>query len=165
MADATYKGLEIEAQWLVSEYLSTFASFGWLDAKYGRFETDLNPNDGLDVIEDASFLQPRNAPKYTYGIGGTFSYPIGPGLLEIYTKYNWVDKVETSLLNLDVGRLDAREDLSASIGYVYNNMEVTLFGRNLTDESLEFPLLIAPLFASGTIVPGRSWGLEFSIDL
>ena len=48
VADATYQGVEIEAQWVQSEYLSLFATGGYLDAKYDSFETDINPNDGGD---------------------------------------------------------------------------------------------------------------------
>lgn len=165
VADATYQGLEIEAQWVASEHLSFFASGGYLDAKYDSFETDINANDGQNIIEDASHLTPRNAPEYTYGLGGTFRYPVGPGSVEVFTKYSWVDQIETDLLNLKIGQVDSREDLSASIGYYYQNMSLVLYGRNLTDETFEVPFPIAPLFASGTVTPGLSWGLSFSIDL
>jgi iron complex outermembrane recepter protein len=165
VADATYQGIEVETQWVQSEYLSLFATGGYLDAKYDNFETDVNPNDNLGVIVDASYLTPRNAPKYTYGVGGTFTYPIGEGHVEVFTKYSWVDKIQTDLLNLKIGEVDAREDLSASIGYYFRNMSLVLYGRNLTDETYEVPFPIAPLFASGTVTPGLSWGLSFSIDI
>jgi iron complex outermembrane receptor protein len=165
VADATYQGIEVETQWVQSEYLSLFATGGYLDAKYDSFETDVNPNDGVPLIQDASYLTPRNAPKYTYGVGGTFTYPIGEGRVELFTKYSWVDKIQTDLLNLKIGEVDSREDLSASIGYYFRNMSLVLYGRNLTDETFEVPFPIAPLFASGTVTPGLSWGLSFSIDL
>jgi hypothetical protein len=44
-------------------------------------------------------------------------------------------------------------------------MSLVLYGRNLTDETFEVPFPIAPLFASGTVTPGLSWGLSFSIDI
>lgn len=168
VATATYQGIEAELQFVVSEYVSLFASFGWLDAQYDEFETDLNPNDDAVVgsmVEDASHLIPRNAPEFTFGLGGALAYPLGAGEVEIYAKYDWVDEVETNLINLAVGRLDSRENLIASISYNYQNMSVTLFGRNLTDEVYEVPAIIATLFASGTINPGRSWGLEFQVEL
>ncbi len=165
VADATYQGVEVETQWVQSEYLSLFATGGYLDAKYDNFETDINPNVDPGLIQDASYLTPRNAPKYTYGVGGTFTYPIGEGRLEVFTKYSWVDKIQTDLLNLKIGEVDSREDLSASIGYYFRNMSLVLYGRNLTDETFEVPFPIAPLFASGSVTPGLSWGLSFSIDL
>ena len=169
VATAIYQGIEMELQWVASEYMNVFASFGWLDASYDEFETDLNPNDNVLVggpeVEDATHLTPRNAPEVTYGLGGTFTYPAGEGELQIYLKYDWVDEIETNLLNLDVGRLDSRENLTASVAYSYNNMRLTLYGRNLTDEVYEVPAIIQPLFASSTINPGASWGLEFEIDM
>ena len=168
VATATYQGIEAELQMVVNEYLNLFASFGWLDAEYDEFETDINPNDDGVVglkLEDASFLTPRNAPEFTFGVGGTFTYPVGPGEVQIYGKYDWIDKIETNLLNIGFTRLDSRDDLSASIGYHYNNMSLTLYGRNLTDEQFEVPAVIAPLFASGTVNPGASWGLEFAMEL
>ena len=168
VATATYQGIEAELQMVVNEYLNVFASFGWLDAEYDEFETDINPNDDGVVglkLEDASFLTPRNAPEFTFGVGGTFTYPVGPGEVQIYGKYDWIDEIETNLLNIGFTKLDSRDDLSASIGYHYNNMSLTLYGRNLTDEQYEVPAVIAPLFASGTVNPGTSWGLEFAMEL
>ncbi|MXY05089.1 MAG: TonB-dependent receptor [Gammaproteobacteria bacterium] len=168
VATATYQGIEAELQMVVNEYLNVFASFGWLDAEYDEFETDINPNDDGVVglkLEDASFLTPRNAPEFTIGVGGTFTYPVGPGEMQLYAKYDWIDEIETNLLNIGFTRLDSRDDLSASIGYHYNNMSLTLYGRNLTDEQYEVPAVIAPLFASGTVNPGASWGLEFAMEL
>ncbi len=162
-ASVIYQGIEVETQWAVTNYLRLFASFGWLDAEYDEFETDINPNDdaiGGPTIEDASFLTPRNAPEYTYGLGGDLSIPVGAGFFEAFAKYAYTDDVETNLLNLQVGHIDSREDLSASVGYRYQNFQITVFGRNLTDEVIEVPTLIQPLFASGTISPGRSWGVE-----
>ncbi|MEM7002249.1 MAG: TonB-dependent receptor [Pseudomonadota bacterium] len=167
-ASADYSGFEVEVQWLATENLNLFANIGWLDAEYDEFETDLNPNDDAvvgAVVEDASFLVPRNAPELTYGVGGTFAIPIGAGELEIYAKYAYIDEVETNLLNLDVGRLEEREDLAASISYTWDSYRITLFGRNLTDEQFEIPAIIQPLFASGTINQPRHFGLEIEAEL
>ncbi len=126
VADATYWGIEVEAQWVATENLSLFATGGYLDAEYDSFQTDVNANDGQSLIVDASYLTPRNAPEYTYGLGGTFTYPVWEGRVELFTKYSWVDKIQTSLLNLQIGELDSREDLSASIGYYFRNMSLVL---------------------------------------
>ena len=165
VADAEYKGIEVEFQWAVSGYLNVFASFGWLDAKYKEFETDLNPNDNVALIEDATHLIPRSAPEFTYGLGGTLSIPAGPGEFELYVKYDWIDTVETSLVNISFNRIDARENLMASAGYVWRNMSLALYGQNLTDEQFETPAVIDPLFSSSTVTEGSVWGLEFSMDL
>ncbi len=173
VAKAVYWGIEVEAQLVVNENLNLFATYGYLDADYKDFMTDLNPNDdGLgENIEDADHLIPRNAPDNTFGIGGTLTLPAGDGYFELYAKYNFVDAIETSLVNAELNHLDSREDVNASAGYHWRNMSLTLYGRNLTDEVYEAYTHIGGgtpefhLFAVSTLTPGRSWGLEFEMEL
>lgn len=160
VADATYQGVEIELEYVFNDYLRGFLNYGYLDAEYDKFETDINAADGVQIIEDASFLKPRNAPENTVGVGGTFSYPIGRGNLEIFAKYAWVDDIETNLLNTPLGRVDSQEDVTASIGYYTENWAISAFGRNLTDERTETFFPIATLFAVGTLNRPRAYGVE-----
>jgi iron complex outermembrane receptor protein len=160
-ASVTYLGAELEVEYVLNDYFRFFLNYGYLDAEYDRFETDINASDGEDIVEDASFLTPRNAPENTLGLGGTFSYPIGPGTLEIFGKYAWVDDIETNLLNTPLGRVESREDVAASVGYFAENWSVVAFGRNLTDERFETFLPISTLFAVGTVNRPRTFGAEF----
>ena len=160
VASAIYQGIELETEYVVSQNLRVFLNYGYLDAEYDEFFTDINAADGVTIVEDASFLTPRNSPKYTLGVGGTFSVQVGQGDLEIYAKYAKIDAVETSLLNTPLGRVDAREDVTASIGYYMENYSVQIFGRNLTDERTETFIPIATLFAAGTVNRPRTIGIE-----
>jgi len=164
VANATYWGIELETEFVFNDYFRAFLNYGYLDAEYEDFETDIDASDGVTVIEDASFLTPRNAPENTVGVGGTFSYPVGPGTVQLYAKYAWVDEIETNLLNTPLGKLDDRKDVTASLGYFGENWAVTAFGRNLTDEEYEIFTPIADLFANGTVNRGRSYGIEFEYD-
>jgi iron complex outermembrane recepter protein len=180
VADAIYQGIEIEALWVPIDPLSLFLSFGWLDAEYKNFETDLNPSNvdtpatcqppkqfvpPSSCIEDASHLEPRNAPQFTVGVGGTFTYEIGPGEAQFSTKYSWVDEMEGDLVNLEFGKIEPRQDLLISAGYTYKNLSVMFFARNLTDEQAEVAFPIYPLFSAGTLFPyPRSYGVEVSLD-
>ena len=177
VADAVYQGIDLELQWAPIDQLNVFLSFGWLDAEYRDFFTDIDPNDtgnqlncpvplqSGQCIVDASFLRPRNAPEFTTGVGGTFRQEIGNGEIETTVKYSWLSEVETSLINLTVGRLKSRGDLQLTTGYRYKNVSVMFFARNLTNEGFEIPFLIQPLFASGTMVPGRTFGVDFTVEL
>jgi len=167
VADAVYQGFELETQFVVSPRLSVFLNYGYLDAEYRDFFTDINAADGETIIEDASFLTPRNAPENTLGVGGTFSQPLGNGDLEIYARYAWVDAIETNLLNASQARISSQEDVQASIGYFSNDGKWSLqaFGRNLTDNRTETFIPIATLFAAGSVNRPRSWGLELTVQL
>ena len=162
VADATYQGVELETEFVVSQYLKVFLNYGYLDAEYDSFETDINASDGVTIIEDASFLTPRNAPEFTMGLGGTLSFQVGAGDLEIYAKYSKIDELETNLLNTTNTQVDARKDVTASIGYYAEKYSVVVFGRNLTDEQTETFSPIATLFAAGTLSRGRQIGAELS---
>ena len=165
VADAQFKGIEAELQFVANQYMSFFASVGWLDAEYKEFETDIDPTDNLTIIEDATHLIPRNAPEFTLGVGGTATWPVGSGEIELYAKYDWIDSIQTVLLNTRFNEVASRENLSAAATYRWNNLAVTVFGRNLTDEVFETPATIATLFASSTVTRGASWGLEVSMEL
>jgi iron complex outermembrane receptor protein len=168
VANVVYKGIEAEIQAAVTDGLNVFGSIGYLDAKYKDFFTDVNPNDDCtgapECIVDATYLKPRNAPDLTLGVGGTYTVPVGPGDLQFNLKYSYISKVEGNLLNQTLGRIPPRDDLSASVSYIWNDYRVTVFGRNLTNERWEVPSIIAPLFASGTVGPGWSWGVELAAE-
>ncbi len=161
-ASVEYKGVELETQYVFNENFRAFFNYGYLDAEYDEFFTDINPNDSTPDSVDASFLNPRNAPEFTWSLGGTLSFPMGEGSLEIFAKYTKIDELDTQLLNTELGKADEREDLSANIGYYANNWSLVAFGRNLTDEQSEVQIPIATLFAVGTVTRPRSYGLEFT---
>jgi len=164
VADVTYKGIELEVNAVVSEELVLFANVGFLDSKYGEFITDIKPNDGCtgapECLEDASFLTPRNAPKWTGGAGFTYTFMVGNGnALSIDGRWTYTSTIEGGLLNQTLSKVPPRNDISASITYNADNWSVSVFGRNLLNERFEAPTIIAPLFAAGTIGPGASWGI------
>jgi iron complex outermembrane receptor protein len=159
-----YQGWELEAQFVFNEYVRGFFNYGYLDAEYDEFDTDINPNDAVTIIEDATHLTPRNAPESVWGVGGTVTIPVGAAAIEIFAKYTKIDEVEASLLNLAQSQVDAREDVTASIGYYTENWSVSLFGRNLTDERFEVFVPIATLFAVGNVNRPRSYGVDFTYE-
>ena len=164
-SNVEYKGIELEMEYVFSEYFRAFFNYGYLDAEYKKFETDINATDDMTIIEDATHLAPRNAPENTLGIGGTFTYPVANGHLEVYAKYSKIDDVETNLLNTPLAHLDEREDLTAAIGYHTDNWSLSIFGKNLTDEQHEIFFPIATLFAVGTVVPGpKTVGAELQYE-
>ena len=160
-----YKGIELEMEYVFSEYFRAFFNYGYLDAEYKKFETDINATDDMDIIEDATHLTPRNAPENTFGIGGTLTVPVANGHLEVYAKYSKIDDVETNLLNTPLAHLDEREDLTMAIGYHTENWSLSMFGKNLTDEQHETFFPITTLFAVGTVVPGpKTVGVELQLE-
>ena len=182
-----YTGFEAEARWLVSENLNLFATIGFLDAEYTDFCIDLDgattgagqTSDcstvvaaGTNTAGDALFLAPQNresldpkfAPDMTFGVGGTYTIPIGEGSLDIHARYNLVGDQETALNNAPGTESDSADFIHASITYQISDYRVTLFGRNLTDEVRENVQDIAAFTRRSYVEPGRSWGLELAME-
>jgi iron complex outermembrane receptor protein len=159
-AEVLYEGFEVEALFAATRNLQLFLNYGSLDASYEEFFTDINQFDGLGEIEDASFLEPRNAPEYTLGVGFQYNAPIANGELELYFKYSETGETQTSLLNLASGAFDGTEDVSANIGYYQDNWSVVIFGRNLTDDQYEVPTLLGGSFTSGPLFSVSNAGMR-----
>ncbi|HEY6599155.1 MAG TPA: hypothetical protein VIZ30_07575, partial [Pseudomonadales bacterium] len=60
--------------------------------------------------------------------------------------------------------LDARENLTASVGYIGSNWSVVAYGQNLTDEEYEIFIPISTLFAAGSVNNPRTYGVTFEYD-
>ncbi len=156
-----YKGVEGELQWVLSKRLSLAGSFGYLNARFTKLIIGYPGNQtGQVPIINATFLTPRGAPDLTLGASVTYDMPAGPGDLALNARVNWVDKEQGDLYNASQFIIPAHTDLALSASYSYKDYKVTVFGRNLTNYRHEVPTFIAPLFASGSVGPGASWGLE-----
>ncbi|MFT7245004.1 MAG: iron complex outermembrane receptor protein, partial [Candidatus Azotimanducaceae bacterium] len=164
VSDATYNGIELETEFQATQRLRVFLNYGYLDAEYDSFQTDLDLTDANFAPSDASGLRPRDTPDYTLGFGASYIFEVGPGSVELYAKYTEVDDSE-DLLNTDFGHRDSSEDLTASIAYHTENYSITAFGRNLTDDQVETAIPIADLFAPGSVNQGRTYGLEFTYEM
>ena len=164
VSDATYKGIEVETEFQATERLRLFLNYGYLDAKYGKFETYLDLTDTYFSTSDATGLRPRDTPEFTLGFGASYIVEIGSGQVELYAKHAMVDESE-NLLNTEFGRRDSSEDLTASIGYQTDNYSIVAYGRNFTDYQVEVGIPIGDLFAAGIINQGRTFGLEFTYEM
>ncbi|MEQ9452478.1 MAG: TonB-dependent receptor [Pseudomonadales bacterium] len=182
-----YTGFEVEARWLINENFNVFATLGLLDAEYTDFCIDLDGTTagagqtsdcgtvisaGFDIAGNELFIAPQNeesldpkfAPDMTYGLGGTYTIPVGAGRIDIHARYNYVGNQETALDNAPGTELDSADFIHASVTYEVDRYRVTLFGRNLTDEVRETVLDIAAFTRRSYVEPGRSWGLEFAME-
>ena len=120
-AEGNNYGLELEVDWQVSERIGLDASAGLLETE---FEDYINA-DG----EDLSGREQAQAPAYQFALGGRVD--LGRGFyvrLDIEGKdsYYFSDRHEV--------RAPSYELLHGRIGYTGAHWDVSLWGRNLTDE-------------------------------
>ncbi len=161
-----YEGIEGELQWIATRDLSFAGSFGYLHSKYTTLLIGYPGNQtGTVPIVNATFLTPRNAPKLTLGGSATYVVrDIGPGNLSLNGRIDWVDTEQGDLYNASQFIIPAHTNLALSASYAVGKYKITGFGRNLTNYRHDQPTFVAPLFGSGTLNPGASWGLELQAE-
>ena len=150
-------GLELEVIAAVTDHLRVRAAYGYLDAEYNEYDGDLN---GDGTVTDNSYLDLRRAPENTFGMTATYSRNIGPGEFVADVSYRYRDEYETSATNNPLGHVDSTEIWNASIDYIYENWQLSVYGRNLDDERYLVSTTDISLVAFGQWNRGRNWGAE-----
>jgi iron complex outermembrane receptor protein len=150
-------GFELEVLAAVTDNLRMRASWGYLDAEFDEFDGDLN---GDGTVTDNSDLKLRRAPKNTFGAGASYNRNIGPGEFVGDVSYRWRDDFETIADNNPLGHVDAFGIWNASVDYIYENWQLSVYGRNLDDERYLSSTVDIGLSAFGTWNQGRNWGAE-----
>ena len=157
-------GVELEAMFQVTNAWFLRASYGYLDAEYDNYFADIT---GDGIVTDNSNLRPRSTPENTFGLTTTYSIQIGSGELEGMLSYRWRDEIEMLPDNGPLGSLDAIDNLSATISYLWSDdrYRATVFGRNITDERERMVGTIGGLTTRGWYNEGFAYGLEFAASL
>ena len=159
-----YYGVEMETRFVANENLDFFATVGFLHAEYDEFfsigaiPADEVTDDSVPV--DASGFNPKYAPEWTFGFGGTYRMRLGAGELSFHAKYNYVDAQDTDTFNDDGTEIPETEFVSAQIAYDWAQFRVTAFGENLLDEQFETVGCLSVLFCTGGIQLGTTYGVE-----
>jgi len=119
-ANGSNYGLEVELNWFASEALTVFASLGWLETEY---DTPLS--------EDLDSRQQAHAPNCQFALGTTYQVHQDLALtLDIEGK----DKFYLSSSHNE--QSESYRLLNASMIYSLGDWQLSLWGRNLTDEDV-----------------------------
>jgi iron complex outermembrane receptor protein len=156
-SDATMDGVELEMSALLLEGLSAFAQVGYLDAEYDEFLIEDIPG----VPEDASDLDMRNAPEWTYGVGLNYVHSLfGHSEMSYDVAYNWRDDHVTIFNNEPLGQKESAGFWNANIDYRYQDvLTVSVYGRNLGDERYFRAVTIPPVSTFGYYNEPRNYGV------
>lgn len=139
------QGVEIDAQWLVSDALTLTASAAMNDATIKEFNCPVDP---LTLLPPAnctsrSGLDLFFSPDFNYSIGWDYSVPVSTNAeLFVNGSFSHVDE-QNSLLPGTNGTFSANsllpsyDQLDINVGMSMNDgaYRVTLIGKNLTDDS------------------------------
>ena len=147
-SSATMEGIEMDFTWVIAEGLSLRGNVGLLDASFDDFMAS-----SATGMVDLSGIALRRAPDMTAGLGLLFERQMAEGHFFVATlNYTWKDDYYISASTnggdktIPVAQggagftdnpslVDAFGIVDASINWETENWTVSLFGKNLTDET------------------------------
>jgi len=151
--DVTIKGLEIDFVGLITDNFSVNASYGYQDGEYDN----KNPAFAAFLGDELPRLAPSN-----YNIGLSFDLPMeSMGLVNFATNYSFREEHPYNDSNSEIFEDQTR--LNASLNWFLPDevWQVSLYGKNLTDEANWGNLTsIAGIYTAGPMQKGRVIGLE-----
>ena len=165
--DVTIQGAEVDLIALLTENFSINASLGVQDGEYDRIdpfvpqlEALLEQATGQPVTVIGPDL-PRLAPS-NYSLGFSWDIPAGSlGVFNVAGSYSFREENPYNDANTEI--FDDQERIDASVNWYSpeNSWQVSLYGRNLSDEANWGNLTsIAGLWTAGPMQRGRLLGLE-----
>lgn len=128
---ATITGAEFDFVYLPKlDGLEISGNIGLLNAEYEDFVADI----GRGGVTDNDDLELRRAPEVTASLAVKYEWAVANGTAWTRVGWHFIDEHEVSLLNSPQSHNDEQHLVDASINYDINSVQVSLFGRNLTDE-------------------------------
>jgi iron complex outermembrane receptor protein len=141
-AEATSKGVELDATWLVAENWVVGGNYGYLDAEYDIY---------ILGTSDLSGNRLPRAPEHTWSLNSTYTFDLSGGSkVDLSAVYAYTDDFyfapsnQASSFESGYGLLDARVTWRSQ-GDRWN---VSLWGRNLTDEEYRTHMIISNIAGS-----------------
>lgn len=148
-------GLDLEIQALPLPNLTLSAGLLYL----ANYEITDGPQEGQDLAFTA---------QYSYNLSATLVLPLLDGVMYLRTDYSYMDDhVTGSGIEIAERDLQDREDLNAKLGWRNKHWNVSVWGKNLTDD--EYAGLTAATFPPTSmnayfLVPPRTYGATLRYD-
>ncbi|CAA0105280.1 TonB-dependent receptor [Zhongshania aliphaticivorans] len=131
-------GVEVELNYLASERLRFFAAAGLLNAEFDGFSSQSHV-DAKDDINGGALApvsldgrEVAHAPKYQFFVGSEVSL-----MANLILRVELEGKDEFYFSNSHNQKSTAYELVNTRLTYIGSNWDVSLWGRNLTDEDYE----------------------------
>ena len=168
--EAALWGMELEADAYLGERLRAGLNVAWLDYEFDEF--DMGPVIG-DVSDRAEI---NNAPRSTANLSIDYTFPSpGFGELALHLNYNYSETAHAIAIksngtepNSEMssrGVLDGRLTLGGIAVGSGAELELALWGMNLTDEEYYDNIIDFTSYRAGTLGWPRTYGLEVTLDL
>ncbi len=133
--ELTSQGFEIDAQFLPTDWLRVWGSYGYTDAEFDSFE-------GCSIgggIGSCAGNRPTEAPKQSYNFGAEVTSQVAGGEAFANLNYFWRDELYSNPNNEAAFLNEDHSELSGRVGWnsLDGEWSVYLWGKNLTDEETQ----------------------------
>ena len=149
-ADAVSQGLEVELHWAPTPWFQLFGFYAFNDTEFENFFSD---------GQDLSGNHLRNAPRHSYAVNARYAQPLANGSeLSSLLTYSYRDETYQSNENLETNKFDEKKllDLRLSWRSPMEQWELSLWGKNLTDETYQLHRIAGP---SGGVETASIYGM------
>lgn len=155
---ARMQGVELDILYYPTDALSLRLNAGYLDAEYKDFEF-VNASG----LQDLSNLEIRRAPELTASANATYEWSLNNGRVWALLGWHHIGSHEVDFANKPEVGNDSQDLINASLNYQFSNVQVSLFGHNLTDEDgYGIGFDVAGLWTYAATRAPRTYGLEVS---
>lgn len=154
-AEVETQGFDLEIQALPLQNLTLGASLLYMD----KYKITAGANEGDDLPFTAD---------YSYTLNATFFFPLADGTIYLRTDYSSMgDHAVGGSAPLRDDQFDDREDLNAKLGWRNDNWNISVWGKNLTDDTyVSFAATTFPVTSTDAfwLAPPRTWGATVRYD-
>jgi len=162
VAEATFRGLEIELYAIINQNFSVDLNMGYLDASYDEFFADFT---GSGTEADFTYLEPLRAPELTWTLGLTYEWQAGPGIAYVRASAHFIGEHHTSQLNSQTVFNNDQTLVDLSMNYELDNTTFAFFAKNITEEdgfTVGYDVFAGAAWTYGMARKPRVWGFNIT---
>lgn len=156
-ANAEIRGLEAEFAFRPNEYFQFGGSYAYLDAQYTS-----------DAVSPLGVLpyngnQLTRSPEHQYNVFAALDLPVAAGTARARVDYNWTGDFFFDPSNAPETRVESYGTVDARLSWGPDNAnwDISLWGRNLTDETYPVHIIKNLDIAFSVFAPPRTFGAQF----
>ena len=160
VAEATFRGVEIELYAIINQNFSVDLNMGYLDASYDEFFADFT---GSGTESDFTYLEPLRAPELTWTLGLTYEWQAGVGIAYIRASAHFIGEHHTSQLNSQTVFNNDQTLVDLSMNYEIDNTTFAFFAKNITEEdgfTVGYDVFAGAAWTYGMARKPRVWGFN-----
>tara|TARA_R110002049_G_scaffold9747_15_gene48897 strand:- start:5005 stop:7200 length:2196 start_codon:yes stop_codon:yes gene_type:complete len=148
-AEVEVRGLDMEIQALPLPNLTLGASLLYMD----KYEITDGPQKGDELPYTAD---------YSYTLSATLVFPLADGGIYLRTDYSYMgDHATSGSADIRDDQMDDRKDLNAKLGWRNDNWDISVWGKNLSDDTyVSFTATTFPVTSMDAywLAPPRTYG-------